>query len=80
MYGILIYDGVEPIDLGATIGVLSIAKRIAPELAFATVARSAGVIACANGLHVLADHSYADAPGFDDIVVTGGPATDGRDT
>lgn len=73
MYGILIYDGVEPIDLGATFGVLSIAKRIAPDLAFAGVARQAGLITCANGMQVVADHGFADAPAFDEIIVTGGP-------
>lgn len=73
MYGILIYDGVEPIDLGATYGVLSIAKRIAPDLAFAGVARSAGLITCANGMQVVADHGFDDAPEFDDLIVTGGP-------
>ncbi len=73
MYGILIYDGVEPIDLGATFGVLSIAKRLAPDLAFAGVARSAGAIACANGMTVIADYGFSDAPEFEDLVVTGGP-------
>lgn len=73
MYGILIYDGVEPIDLGATFGVLSIAKRIAPDLEFAGVASSGGVVTCANGMKVIADYGFADAPAFDEIVVTGGP-------
>lgn len=73
MYGILIYDGVEPIDLGATFGVLSIAKRIAPESRFAGVARSAGIVTCANGMKVVADHGFEDAPDFDELVVTGGP-------
>lgn len=73
MYGILIYDGVEPIDLGATFGVLSIAKRIAPDLSFAGVARSAGAVTCANGMKVVADHGFADAPVFEDLIVTGGP-------
>lgn len=73
MYGILIYDGVEPIDLGATFGVLSIAKRIAPDLTFASVARSAGTVTCANGMKVVADYGFADAPNFDELIVTGGP-------
>lgn len=73
MYGILIYDGVEPIDIGAAFGVLSIARRIAPDLAFAGVARKAGPVACANGLQVIADHGFDDAPEFRDLIVTGGP-------
>ncbi len=73
MYGILIYDGVEPIDLGATFGVLSIARRIAPDMAFAGVARSTGLVTCANGMQVIADHSFAEALDFAEIIVTGGP-------
>ena len=73
MYGILIYDGVEPIDIGAAFGVLSIAKRIASDLNFAGVARQAGIVTCANGLQVLADHGFMDAPDFDDLIITGGP-------
>lgn len=73
MYGILIYDGVEPIDIGATFGVLSMAARIAPGLSFAGVARSAGPVTCASGLSVMADHGFSDSPDFDDLIVTGGP-------
>lgn len=73
MYGILIFDGVEPIDIGATFGVLSMAKRIAPNLSFAGVARSPGMITCASGLQVAAEFGFADAPAFDEIIVTGGP-------
>jgi len=73
MYGILLYDGVEPVDIGATVGVLSLARRIAPDLRYATVAKEAGPVTCANGLVVLADHGLADAPQFQDLIVTGGP-------
>lgn len=74
MYGILLYDGVEPIDVGAAFGVLSMATRIAPGLAFAGIARRRGEVVCANGLRVLADHDYASAPDtLTDLIVTGGP-------
>ena len=73
MYGILIYDGVEPIDIGATYGVLSMARRIAPDLSFAGVAREAGEVTCASGMRMVADYGFEDAPAFDDLIVTGGP-------
>ncbi|MEM7057904.1 MAG: DJ-1/PfpI family protein [Pseudomonadota bacterium] len=73
MYGILIYDGVEPIDIGATYGVLSMAKRIAPDLEFAGVAKTAGNITCASGMRMSADYGIDDAPEFADLIVTGGP-------
>jgi transcriptional regulator GlxA family with amidase domain len=71
-FGIFIYDGVEPIDL-ATFGVLSMARRIAPEIEICTIAPRAGRIALANGLRVIADFGIDDAPSCDLVIVTGGP-------
>jgi transcriptional regulator GlxA family with amidase domain len=71
-FGIFIYDGVEPIDL-ATYGVLSMARRIAPEIAICTIAPEAGPVALANGLKVSADFGIDDAPPCDLVIVTGGP-------
>jgi transcriptional regulator GlxA family with amidase domain len=72
LFGIFIYDGVEPIDL-ATYGVLSMARRIRPDIAICTVAPASGPVALANGLTVIADHGIATAPALDVLVVTGGP-------
>jgi transcriptional regulator GlxA family with amidase domain len=71
-FGIFIYDGVEPIDL-ATFGVLSMARRIAPEISICTIAPRAGEVALANGLRVSADYGIDDAPPCDIVIVTGGP-------
>jgi transcriptional regulator GlxA family with amidase domain len=71
-FGIFIYDGVEPIDL-ATFGVLSMARRIAPEIEICTIAPCAGPITLANGLKVTADFGIDDAPSCDVVIVTGGP-------
>jgi transcriptional regulator GlxA family with amidase domain len=71
-FGILIYDGVEPIDL-ATYGVLSMARRVAPQIEICSIARDAGPVHLSNGLTVLAEHGYADAPALDALIVTGGP-------
>lgn len=71
-FAILIYPDAEPIDL-ATYGVLSMARRIAPEISVFTVAENPGVVELANGLKVIADHGYADAPTADVLIVTGGP-------
>ena len=70
-FGIFIYDGVEPIDL-ATFGVLSMARRIAPEISICSIAPRAGPVALANGLKVTADFGIADAPICDLVIVTGG--------
>ena len=71
-FGVLIYDGVEPIDL-ATFGVLSMARRIRPDISGCTLAPQAGIVTLANGLRVIADHGLADAPPLDVVIVTGGP-------
>jgi len=71
-FGIFVYDGVEPIDL-ATFGVLSMARRIVPEIAICTIAPRAGPVALANGLKVTADWGIDDAPRCDLVIVTGGP-------
>lgn len=72
LFGILIYDGVEPSDL-ATYGVLSMARRIRPEIEICTIAPRSGVTALANGLRVIADHSFDKAPAIDILIVAGGP-------
>src|SRR6185437_10841369 len=71
-FGIFIYDGVEPIDL-ATYGVLSMARRIAPEIEICTIAPRAGSVRLANGLTVIADFGINRAPACDLVIVTGGP-------
>lgn len=71
-FAILAYDGVEPIDIGATFGVLSMAKRIAPDLAFFVVAERPEV-EMANGLRLIAQHGLDDCPPFDVLIVLGGP-------
>lgn len=72
LFGIFIYDGVEPIDL-ATFGVLSMARRIAPQIRLCTIAPTAGLIRLSNGLDVIAQFGMADAPHCDVVIVTGGP-------
>ena len=72
-FACLAYDDVEPIDIGATYGVLSMAKRIVPELEFFVVARSAGEVSMANGLRLVADFGFDDCPAHDVLIVLGGP-------
>ena len=71
-FGILIYDGVEPIDL-ATFGVLSMARRIAPQIEICTIAPNAGIVRLSNGLDVVAQFGMEEAPACDIVIVTGGP-------
>ncbi len=72
LFGIFIYDGVEPIDL-ATFGVLSMARRIAPQIKICTIAPEAGIVRLSNGLEVVAQFGIEDAPVCNIVIVTGGP-------
>ena len=71
-FGIFIYPDVEPIDLAA-FGVLSMARRIRPEIELCTIAPRAGEVKLASGLRVMTDYDLASAPHLDVLVVTGGP-------
>ena len=71
-FGIFIYPGVEPIHL-ATFGVLSMARRIAPQIEICTIGPHAGSMDLANGLQVTADFGIDEAPACDLVIVTGGP-------
>jgi transcriptional regulator GlxA family with amidase domain len=73
LFGVLIYPGVEPIDIGGTVGVVSMARRVLPAVRAVTIARAAGPVALAGGLTVLAEHGIADAPACDVVIVCGGP-------
>lgn len=72
-FGIVLYEGVEPIDLGGTVGVLSMARRLLPNLQDAVIAREAGSVRMAGGLAVEVPHGFEDAPPCDVYVVCGGP-------
>jgi transcriptional regulator GlxA family with amidase domain len=72
LFGVFVYDGVEPIDL-ATFGVLSMARRVAPHIRICTIAPSAGTVRLSNGLDVVAQFGIETAPVCDIVIVTGGP-------
>jgi len=67
-----VYADVEPIDVGATFGVLSMAKRIDAGIDMAVVARTAGNVRLANGLEIVARYGLKDAPNGDVLMILGG--------
>lgn len=72
-FGVFIYDGVEPIDIGGTSGVFSMARRVLPNILDFTLAAKPGPIRLSGGMTVLADHGVDDAPDCDVVIVCGGP-------
>ncbi len=73
LVGVVVYEGVEPIDVGGTVGVMSMAQRILPALRYTVIAETAGPVRLASGLVIMADKSFENAPSCDVYVVTGGP-------
>lgn len=71
-FGIFLYDDVEPIDLGATYGVLSMARRVIPDIEIVSIARIGGEVRLSNGLCVLAEHGFDECPPLDVLMVMGG--------
>ena len=72
-FAILIYEGVEPIDVGATAGVLSMARRFQSDVEILSVAERAGEVVLASNVRTIADYGYDNCPAFDVLIVTGGP-------
>jgi transcriptional regulator GlxA family with amidase domain len=72
-FAILAYEGIEPIDIGATYGVLSMARRLLPGLRFFVVDNSSGELRMANGLRLLADYGFAHCPPAEVLMVLSGP-------
>ena len=72
-FGIVIYEDVEPIDIGGTVGVVSMARRVLPAIESVTIAARPGIVRLAGGLSVVAGFGFADHPPCDCFVVCGGP-------
>ena len=72
LFGVLIYESVEPIDLGATVGVVSMARRVLPTVRATVIARHAGPVRLSGGLIVDAEYGIDTAPPCDVVIVCGG--------
>ncbi len=68
----LLYEGIEPVDLAA-IGVISMARRIIPELSYDTVAARREPVVFSNGLLVMPSKTFDEVKDVDVLLVPGGP-------
>ena len=71
-YAIFVYDEVEPIDIGGTFGVLSMARRVAPHIEMFLIAENAGPVRLTNNLIVEAQFGIDSFPKAEFLIVTGG--------
>ncbi len=69
---IFVYADVEPIDVGATFGIFSMARRLVPDLKFFLVSEQPGAVTLTNGLTIEVPHGFADCPHHDVLLVLGG--------
>lgn len=74
---VFVFPGAEELDFVGPWEVLRAWQRLQPEgtAHVFTVASEDGVIECARGLRVLADHTWATAPPIDVLVYPGGVGT-----
>ena len=68
--GIVLFDGAEELDWAGPYEVFTMGRREGDTVV--TIAEHERPIVCAKGLRVLADHTFADAPPLDILVVPGG--------
>lgn len=75
--GILLFSEVEELDAVGPWEVLSHWARTYPEDGYdvTCLSKSGGLVRCAKGLAIQAQHSYADAPALDVLVYPGGQGT-----
>jgi transcriptional regulator GlxA family with amidase domain len=73
--GILIFDEAEELDFVGPWEVFTIAATLNPGDRVVLVAQEQRPIACAKGMRVLPDHTFADAPALDVVLVPGGMGT-----
>ena len=68
--GIVLFDDCEELDWAGPWEVFTMARQ--PGDIVVTVAERADPVRCAKGLRVLPDHTFADAPNLDVILIPGG--------
>jgi transcriptional regulator GlxA family with amidase domain len=77
LIGILLFTDSEELDAIGPWEVLAFWTRTFPDDGFAvtTLSQSGGLVRCAKGLSVVAEHSYADVPPLEVLVYPGGQGT-----
>lgn len=73
--GILVFDDAEELDFVGPWEVLTFAAQMNQEDRVVLIAEHDRPVRCAKGLRVLPDHTFADAPALDVLLIPGGQGT-----
>jgi transcriptional regulator GlxA family with amidase domain len=73
--GLLIFDGAEELDFVGPWEVFTMAAVVRDDIRVVTIAERANPVQCAKGMRVIPDHTIADAPTLDVVMVPGGQGT-----
>lgn len=73
--GIVLFDEVEELDALGPWEVFTAAAAMREDTRVVTLAERDGLVRCAKGLRVQPDHTLADAPALDVVLVPGGQGT-----
>ena len=73
--GMLIFDDAEELDFVGPWEVFTMAGKIRDDVRVVTIAERTGPVRCAKGMRVVPDHTLADAPALDVVLVPGGIGT-----
>ncbi len=73
--GILLFDDVEELDFAGPWEVFASTREVDAELRVVTISQSGDTVRCAKGLRVVPDHSFANAPDLEILLVPGGQGT-----
>ena len=73
--GMLIFDDAEELDFVGPWEVFTMVRHILPDDRVVTIAPTHEPIRAAKGMRIIPDHSFADAPELDVVLVPGGIGT-----
>jgi transcriptional regulator GlxA family with amidase domain len=73
--GVLIFDDAEELDFVGPWEVFTMVRHIVPDDRVITIAPTREPIRAAKGMRIIPDHSFADAPDLDVVLVPGGIGT-----
>lgn len=73
--GLVLFEDAEELDLVGPWEVFTMAAQLQRDVAVCTIAESEAPVRCAKGLRVLPDHTLAEAPELDVLLVPGGQGT-----